>query len=108
MLCIRSNLMLHCLILALSVGVTLSVRTALKPQYSQERRQIEGQAREKRVRQMAAAWNALRYTDISTPELAETVFAGLNLQKVHLTPTQRDRLHARLREILDYLRNPTI
>ena len=66
----------HLVILALSVAVTLSVRTALKAQYSQERRQIEAQAREKRARQMASAWNALPLTGITTPDFAEASLPG--------------------------------
>jgi len=104
---ISSNFTAHLLILALSIGATLSVRTALQPQYSQERRRIEGTARTKRVQQIAAAWNTLRYTDISTPDLPETFFARLDLQKVQLTPPQQERLRVRLREIFEYLRNHT-
>ena len=85
----------HLVILALSVAVTLSVRTALKAQYSQERRQIEAQAREKRARQMASAWNALPLTGITTPDFAEAFLARLDLGTLHLTSAQTDRLQPR-------------
>ncbi|HXT42277.1 MAG TPA: hypothetical protein VN887_19875 [Candidatus Angelobacter sp.] len=97
----------HMLVLGLGVGITLTVRAVLREQYSQERRQIEAQARENRVRQVAAVWNAFQYTDISTKDLSENVLAKPALQGLLLTRIQRERLRIRLPDILSYLGNPT-
>ncbi|MEK7675320.1 MAG: hypothetical protein AAB676_05750 [Verrucomicrobiota bacterium] len=104
----RASLSPHLLILALSVAVTLSVRTALEPRYAVERRRIEAEARTKRIREMAARWNSLTYTNIATPELSAAFLSKLQSQKLSLTAVQKEHLRKRVPEIFSYLQNPTV
>src|SRR2546426_3306373 len=102
-----SNVFLHLLILVFSLSITLGVRSASKERYAQERRQIEAIARAKRSLEISAKWNAVPYIDISIPGVAEKILSKFDSQKLALTEFQYERFRIRLKNVLDYLHDPT-
>src|SRR5205814_2088621 len=97
----------HALILGAIIVVVLPARIVFKEQYAAERHRLERQGRRERSQEMAAQWNALRYTDAASENLTNAFLAKIDGLSVSLTELHKARLEQRLKEVLDYLQNPT-
>jgi len=103
-----SNVFLHLLVLALSLGITLLVHNFSKSRFAAERHKIESAGKSNRVRELASQWNAFSYTDLTASGFVASLFSRLELDKLPLSPLQRERLWPQLQQTLAYLENPTV
>ena len=102
-----SNPRSQALILGAIIVVVLPARVALRQQYAAERHRIERQGRRESSQEMAAQWNALRYTDAVSENVTKAFLAKIDGLSLSLTELNKARLEQRLKEALDYLQNPT-
>ncbi len=102
------RLLRHALLFALCLCVTLAVRATLKDNYTEERRRIELEGRARRVAELAAVWNKLAFTDISSSDFTERFLNSVDWLALQLSADQEMRLRERLPEVMDYLGRPTL
>ena len=97
----------HAAILALTFALVVPARVALSGRYKAERRTIEAEGRNQRVRELAAAWNALKYTDATSADFFDALVTKIDWSSLRLSEAQKTKLISRLREVFDYLRDPS-
>ncbi len=98
----------HALIAGLVLLLTLSMRLALSERYRLERRKIEAAAAKRRSSDIAAGWNRMSFSAPSRGKLGDAFVRAIDWQRLVLSDVQKARLGTRLREILNYLQNPSL